>query len=306
MIEYLDSLPDNNILEKKFFSEACLVPRGLVRGENAYNLMNSGKALSLCGYDIAFCAIELIIKVSKKIYIYSSNVEDFQKWIAILNTTSRVFFEDLLYNFLEPRSGFLDFTLNRPLIMGVVNVTPDSFSDGGDFYDFSSAIDHSIKLIESGADIIDIGGETSRPGALPIDPHVEQQRIIPVIKYLSEKGFIISVDTRNASTMNMAIESGAKIINDITALTGDSKSLSVISNRNVFVVLMHMKGEPQKMQVDPNYNWAPLDVFSYLKSRLKACESSGIIKSRIIVDPGIGFGKSHSHNIEIITHLFPF
>ena len=190
-----------------------------------------------------------------------------------------------------------------PRIMGVLNVTPDSFSDGGKFVETDAAIAHGAAMIAAGADIIDIGGESTRPGAKPIWEGEELDRVLPVIAGLAGRGVPLSIDTRRAAVMEAALEAGAAIINDVSALTYDDESLSVAAKSGMPVVLMHAQGEPGTMQDDPNYEDVLLDVFDYLEGRILACEAAGIERGRLIVDPGIGFGKSLRHNLDLINGL---
>ncbi len=192
---------------------------------------------------------------------------------------------------------------NRPLIMGVVNVTPDSFSDGGRFYSAESAIFHGLKLIEQGADMLDIGGESTRPNAAPVSPDVEQRRIIPVIEGLKNSGTLISVDTRNASTMQAALKAGAGLINDVTSLIWDKDSVHLLKNSDCRICLMHMQGSPQTMQMNPTYHDVVKDVYDYLANRIRICVQAGIAKERLIIDVGIGFGKTLDHNITLLQNL---
>ena len=196
--------------------------------------------------------------------------------------------------------------LGSPLILGIVNVTPDSFSDGGETPNAELAIERAILLREQGADILDIGGESTRPGAESVSIDVELSRVIPVIKALAEKGMCVSVDTRKAPVMAAAIHAGASIVNDVTALEGDPKSLSVIAASNASVILMHMQGQPKSMQKRPFYKDIVAEVGAYLESRIKACERAGVDKGRIAIDPGIGFGKTQKHNIMLLKKLAAF
>lgn len=194
----------------------------------------------------------------------------------------------------------------RPLIMGIVNVTPDSFSDGGQYNDPSRAIAHGLKLIAEGADILDIGGESTRPMAGPVPPEDEQQRILPVIEGLRNAGALISVDTRNASTMRAALRAGAGMINDVSALTHDPQSVDVLKESDCRICLMHMQGTPETMQINPQYGDVVRDIYDYLKHQIDVCVSNGIAKERMMVDVGIGFGKTVDHNIALIENLGAF
>ncbi len=190
-----------------------------------------------------------------------------------------------------------------PLVMGVVNATPDSFSDGGDHADAKAAIAHGRSLIEAGADIIDVGGESTRPGASAPSTEVELQRVVPVVEALAPLAPLVSVDTRRAEVMAAARDAGAAMLNDVSALRHDPASLGIAVVHDGPVVLMHMQGTPETMQHAPRYECAPLDVFDFLEARIAACEAAGIPRRRLIVDPGIGFGKTPAHNLEILRDL---
>jgi dihydropteroate synthase len=187
--------------------------------------------------------------------------------------------------------------------MGVINVTPDSFSDAGEVFAQVDAVARGKAMVEAGVDILDVGGESTRPGAQEISISEELDRVIPVIEGLLETGVILSVDTRHAEVMAGAIQAGAHIINDVTALTGEPKSLEVVANLGCPVILMHMQGEPGTMQNAPMYEDAPREVSDYLAKRIKACEAAGIARSQIAIDPGIGFGKTVDHNLQIIKQI---
>ena len=202
------------------------------------------------------------------------------------------------------KGAFLDHLSHEPMIMGVVNVTPDSFSDGGQFYNADKAIEHGLRLLQEGVHILDVGGESTRPGADIVDIDEEIQRVVPVVKALREAGAQwVSIDTRNAATMRSALEVGANIINDISALSYDPESLEVVAAAKVPVILMHSQGTPQDMQDNPNYNNVVEDVFDYLKSRIEACKAHRIETDLLIVDPGIGFGKTVEHNMLLLRNI---
>lgn len=188
-------------------------------------------------------------------------------------------------------------------LMGIVNVTPDSFSDGGQWFDHERAIAHGLALAEAGAAILDVGGESTRPGAAPVPVGEEIRRIEPVVAALAARGLTVSIDTRNAATMQAALAAGAAIANDVTALRHDSDALGVVAAAGCQVVLMHSRGDPLTMQRDPRYERACLDVFDHLAERIAACEAVGIPRERIILDPGIGFAKTLAHNLDILAHL---
>ena len=203
----------------------------------------------------------------------------------------------------EAAPSFAGLSLDKPRLFGVINVTPDSFSDGGEALALSEALKRGRAMLDDGADILDVGGESTRPGAEPVSAEEERARVVPVVKGLSEMGALVSIDTRRAEVMAAAIDAGAGIVNDVTALTGEQDSLGLVADRGVAVVLMHMQGEPGSMQENPQYENAAEDVFGTLKARFEACEEAGILRHRIAVDPGIGFGKTVDHNLEILNRL---
>jgi dihydropteroate synthase len=186
--------------------------------------------------------------------------------------------------------------------MGVVNVTPDSFSDGGMFAGSAEAIAHGRRLIDEGADILDIGGESTRPGSAPVPLAEERQRVLPVIEGLSARGVPVSVDTRKPELMRDALAAGASMVNDISAL-GAAGALEAVADSDAAVCLMHMRGEPRTMQADPSYGDVVRDVREYLRGRVAAARTSGIALERIVVDPGFGFGKTLEHNLALLRGL---
>ena len=203
-------------------------------------------------------------------------------------------------NFL--RAGSFGFSLDRPLIMGIVNVTPDSFSDGGQYLDFRQAVSHALKLIEQGADILDVGGESTRPGAAPVPEEEELKRVLPVLETLVKRGLAVSVDTRSARVMREAIGAGAAMINDVTALRGP-EAIEALAKSNAAICLMHMQGEPRTMQEAPVYQDVVREVRDFLAERISACEQAGIERNRIVIDPGFGFGKTLEHNLALLKGL---
>ena len=190
--------------------------------------------------------------------------------------------------------------------MGVLNVTPDSFSDGGKWFASDQAIAHGHRLLEAGADIIDVGGESTRPGAAALEPGEEARRVEPVVRALAGSGAAISIDTRHAAVMAAALAVGACIIHDVSALTHDPGSFALVAYHRAPVVLMHMRGEPRTMQRDPVYDSPPLEVLEYLEERIAACAAAGVPRERIAIDPGIGFGKLVSHNLELLAAIGAF
>jgi dihydropteroate synthase len=198
------------------------------------------------------------------------------------------------------RCGRFVLPLDRPLIMGVVNVTPDSFSDGGRTLDAAAALAHARTLLEDGADLIDVGGESTRPGAAPVSEDEELRRIMPVLERLSDSP--VSVDTRRPGVMRRALEAGASMINDVQALSAPG-ALEAVAASGCAVCLMHMKGEPATMQRDPHYDDVVAEVMAFLRQRIVACEQAGIARERMVADPGFGFGKRLEHNLTLLKRL---
>ncbi len=194
--------------------------------------------------------------------------------------------------------------LSEPVIMGIVNVTPDSFSDGGQFFNTTAALNHAMQLLDDGATILDIGGESTRPGAPDVSLEDELQRVIPIIKAIREQSdCIISIDTSKAEVMRQAIEAGADIVNDVRALQEDDALAVVAQYPDVAVCLMHMQGQPRSMQNDPHYDDLASEINDFFNQRIAACETAGIKQSQLILDPGFGFGKTLKHNYQILAQF---
>jgi dihydropteroate synthase len=189
----------------------------------------------------------------------------------------------------------------RPSVMGVVNVTPDSFSDGGLFVDSEAAVEHGRRLVDEGAALVDVGGESTRPGAEPVSADEELARIVPVLEGLA--GLPLSIDTSKADVARRALELGVELVNDVTALRGDPHMAEVVVDGAAYVCLMHMRGEPRTMQVAPRYDDVVADVLAFLEERVAFATESGIREERICVDPGIGFGKTPDQNLELLRRL---
>ena len=200
-------------------------------------------------------------------------------------------------------------SLPVPTLMGIINVTPDSFSDGGRFASRDYALAHGLRLMEEGAHVLDIGGESTRPGAAPVSESEEIDRVLPVIEALVphlKDGVRLSIDTRKPRVAEAAIIAGAHIWNDVTALEFAPDSLETAARLGVPVILMHARGTPETMQDDPHYDDVVAEVRDYLAARIAACEAAGITRNRLIVDPGIGFGKTVEHNVALIRHMSAF
>lgn len=261
-------------------------------------------ALSLAAGRLAFTSVELLARTEDGTVVAAvAPTSALAPWAAPRGEATARRVADRLAALAAPRAPWAGLPLDRPLVMGVLNVTPDSMSDGGDFLAPDRAIAHGRALRNAGADIIDIGGESTRPGAAPLSAAEEFARVEPVIRALAADGALVSVDTRHAPVMAAALAAGARIVNDVTALSGDPDSLELVARTKTPVVLMHMQGEPQTMQHEPRYALASLDIADYLAARLERCVAAGIPRENIVVDPGIGFGKTIEHNLEIIARL---
>jgi dihydropteroate synthase len=207
---------------------------------------------------------------------------------------------------LTSRNFNFDFS-KRTYIMGILNITPDSFSDGGLFYTKDTAVDHALKMYDEGADIIDIGGESTRPGAESVSLEEEMKRVIPVIEELAKKLPIpLSIDTYKSRIAQAALSAGASLVNDISGLKFDPEMSAVVAGYKVPVVIMHIKGTPKNMQKNPSYTALIPEIMDYLRGGLKIARDAGIAEDNIIIDPGIGFGKTVEHNLEIIKRLDEF
>jgi dihydropteroate synthase len=283
-----------------------LRPAGILEGASATAALDQGRAWPLAGGPLAFADVEAMARAKGggAVSAYGA-VGDLLRWSAARSGDVREHVSRGLAAIIAHRAPWAGLSLDRPRIMGVVNVTPDSFSDGGEFLDPARAIEHGRALMAAGADIIDVGGESTRPRAEPISSAEEIRRIEPVVRGLAERGALVSIDTRHAQVMEAALAAGAHIINDVGALTG-AGSLAVAAERGASVVLMHMAGDPRTMQIDPRYDDPALDVLDFLEARIAACESAGIPRERIAVDPGIGFGKKDPHNLALLARLTLF
>lgn len=197
--------------------------------------------------------------------------------------------------------------LDRPLVMGIVNVTPDSFFDGGQYYDPQRAVAHALRLVAEGADLLDIGAESTRPGALPVDEHEERRRLLPVVSAVARVVSVpISVDTSKAEVARAALDAGAVMVNDVTALRGDRAMVDVVAEAGAGLVVMHMQGMPETMQQAPHYDDVVGDVAQFLAERSRFAMDHGVERDRIVLDPGIGFGKTLTHNLDLLANLHAF
>ena len=269
-----------------------LRPMGLVFGEDARSLIAAGLAGALGGMGhIGFTLVQVIERDG-------SVRRDIVPYTEVSSHT-------LMSLHVMPRPKFGGIDVSACRIMGIVNVTPDSFSDGGNLSSPEAAIAHGRLLSEEGADILDIGGESTRPGSDTLDDRDESIRVLPVIEGLLGVQ-VVSADTRKATVMRAALEAGATIINDVSALTYDVASAGVIANANCPVILMHAQGEPKTMQLNPRYDDVVLDVYDGLLDRVQSAVAAGIALENICIDPGIGFGKSFAQNLQLMANLTVF
>ena len=286
-------------------------PVNIIFGKMAVAAVEAGAALPFLGRHGAFQLAEVTLR--KEGVVRQRDVVtagDLNKYCAGLPASLMAPAEESMVHLMTARAplngGGKTIDLDRPVIQGIVNVTPHSFSDGGQFLDPEVAIAHGQGLKSAGVDILDIGGESTRPGARPVPVSTEMQRILPVIEGLRGCGAVLSVDTRHSEVMRASAAAGVDMLNDVSALTHDEKSLSVAAQTRLPVVLMHAQGTPQNMQDRPEYTDVLFDVFDYLQDRIRCCVEAGVEKSRIIVDPGIGFGKTASDNIELLKGVSLF
>ena len=280
---------------KSLQATAYVTPRALLAGAAAREAVAAGWAWPLLG-EGAYAAMEVSTRENGSVTRLGAIVRTaYDKDASAIPQGLRASIEMQMAALASKRGAFAGFDVSKPILMGVLNVTPDSFSDGGRFDSAEAAVAHGVALFEAGAALVDVGGESTRPGAVPVGEHAEIARVVPVVKALTTRGVPVSIDTRHAAVMAEAVAAGAKVINDISALA-DAKSLAAAAKSGLPVVLMHMQGEPRTMQDNPTYVWAPGDIYDFLASRIAACVAAGIAKNRIAVDPGLGFGKTDDHD----------
>jgi dihydropteroate synthase len=284
-----------------------LCPTGLAMPAAARPTDALGDVIRIAGRDDLACwAVEVIARSGPMRDIsYTMSAAGLRAWAA--DGAVEGAFAKLLDRHEAPRADLAGLPLDRPRIMGIVNVTPDSFSDGGLLGSADAAIAHALRLAAEGADILDIGGESTRPGAQAITVDEELRRVMPVIEGLAGKTTaLISIDTRKAEVMRRALAAGAHIINDVAALTYEPACLDVAAESGAPIVLMHAQGDPRTMQAAPSYDDCALDVYDWLAARIDACTAAGIDRGHLIADPGIGFGKTLDHNLELLAGLSLF
>jgi dihydropteroate synthase len=253
----------------------------------------------LAGGRVAFSLVEVIrrdgLVIERAITSYSA-----------LRSTGEQQLRERLEAITAPRDAVASLDFKKTCVMGVINVTPDSFSDGGQTPDRRRAVEQGRRFAAEGADILDVGGESTRPGAEEVGEEEERHRVIDAVADLSATGLPVSIDTRKPGVMTAAVAAGAGMINDVSALTFEANSATVAASLGVPVILMHARGDPKTMQINPVYGDVVLDVYDELWARMTAAEQAGLPRSRLLIDPGIGFGKTFRHNVEILKHIAVF
>jgi dihydropteroate synthase len=276
-----------------------LEPIGLLYGVVASQAVTLGAALPLAGSSIAFGAVRLWEGEP-------GNIKHAIVRTATIQAIDEPRIKDLLERLVAPRAPIAGVSMDRPRIMGIVNVTPDSFSDGGDQLDVDAAVKHAGALVSEGADFIDIGGESTRPGSAGLAASEELRRILPVLERLAGLNVPISADTRKPEVMREAVKAGARLLNDISALTFAEDSLGTAADLKKPVIIMHAQGVPETMQDNPVYKDAVIEVYDFLESRIEVAAGGGVARERLIADPGIGFGKTAAHNLAILQSIALF
>jgi dihydropteroate synthase len=285
-----------------------LCPRAIEDRAPEHRTISPADSLPLAGGPRHFAACEAVLREAGRARARAVvPLAELDAWLARFGADTAAEVEALLARLSAPRPPFAGLEIGaprgEPRIMGVINVTPDSFSDGGDRFDAGRAVADGLAMVEAGAAILDVGGESTRPGSAPMDPQEELRRVLPVVRGLAGAGALVSIDSRRAAVMAAALDAGARVINDVTAFEYDPDSLALAAERGAPVVLMHMRGAPGTMQVSPRYHDAALDIYDYLEGRVAACEAAGLARADIAVDPGIGFGKTVTHNLEILDQM---
>ncbi len=276
-----------------------LEPIGFLYGEVAKEAVALGGGVPLAGGPIAFGAVRLWEGEP-------GNVKHAVVRVSTLQAIDEPRVKELLDRISAPRAALAGLGMDRPRIMGVVNVTPDSFSDGGDHFTADAAIEQAKKLAGEGADLIDIGAESTRPGASAIPAEEELCRLLPVLQGLPDFKIPVSVDTRKPEVMRAAVKAGAAMINDVSALTFSAESLQTAAELQKPVILMHALGDPQTMQDNPVYKDVVMEVYDFLEARIESAKSAGLPQSALAADPGIGFGKTLHHNRALLQSIAIF
>jgi dihydropteroate synthase len=279
-------------------------PLGLLQGEAATTMVAQGKARALAGGPLAFATCEITVRTAGETRRVIATLAEAEQWRKQAGAELSERLGARLDLLSRPRAGGDE----APALMGIVNVTPDSFSDGGDHLDPEAAVAFALDHARAGASILDIGGESTRPGATAVEAETEIGRVEPVLERLARRrvehpGLLLSIDTRHAAVMRAALAHGVDIINDVSALSDDPESLTVAAASRARIVLMHKRGEPTEMNVAPRYEDVALDVFDEIEARVGAAIAAGIERSRLVIDPGIGFAKRSRENLALLRAL---
>jgi len=282
-------------------SRIYLRPTGFVDAPFGHD----GKVARLAGGMLWFSAVEITrVEGARLVSSELVSVEQLERSIGDMAAEARTAWGRIVAGRAALTVGPRTVRLDQPQVVGIVNVTPDSFSDGGRHGDAASAAEAGHAMAEAGATIVDIGGESTRPGAKPVWEGDELKRVLPVVEQLSRSGTAVSIDTRKAAVMEAALASGAGLVNDVSALTYDDRSTEIVAKAGCPVVLMHHQGHPETMQQAPHYDGQVLfEVYDWLEARIEAAVAAGVDRSRIVVDPGIGFGKNVQHNLQLLNGL---
>lgn len=262
--------------------------------------------LPLAGGPLAFGAAAVMMRDGDGVRAAEAPLPRLRAWAASEGAATEREIDAWLDRLSSPRPPFAGLAPDRPHLMGIVNATPDSFVDRGAHLRPDIAIEHARGLIAAGATVIDLGGESTRPGADPVDVEEELRRVMPVVEGLAGAGVTLSIDTRKAAVMAAALDAGAVIVNDVSALSHDPGSLPLVARRGAPAILMHMAGEPKTMNRAPAYDHVTLDVYDWLEARVEACLAAGVPRGRLAVDPGFGFGKAPQHNAALLADLALF
>lgn len=262
-------------------------------------------AWPLAGTGLGFNVCDVLTKSGDSFTVSRWSVQDMLASAKATGADALALAEQMLIPFTTPRAPFAGLAMDIPHVMGIINVTPDSFSDGGDHAQTDIAINAALSMADAGATILDIGGESTRPGAEIVGTDEECRRILPVIDTLSRQGYAVSADTRHTDVMKKAITQGARIINDVGGLR-DEGAIELIAETDMPVIMMHMQGDPGSMQKQPKYDFVPADIYDWLETRINLAVSGGIKKENIAVDFGFGFGKTPEHNMVLMAWLSMF
>lgn len=299
-VEWRPALPRGFAFDGAPDDGLAVQPAGFLAGAEAAAAVASGAARPVAGGPVAFSACVVVLASRRGVLRCFAGLARVEDWMAGEDPALREAVSRRLGLIAGARASFAGLALDRPRAVGVINVTPDSFSDGGDRLDPRAAVAAGLEMAEAGADLVEVGGESTRPGARPVPPDVEAARILPVVEALAGRGVRVSVDTRRAAVMEAALRAGAAAVNDVGALA-DPESCGVIVRAGCPAVLMHMQGAPATMQDAPAYRDAAYEVYRFLDRRVRALEARG--HSAAAVDPGIGFGKDDRHNAALLAGI---